>query len=158
MARRELAKIAAVPVTTQAAGYVAQHEFTLQTRGRGLHEVSERVSAFVAQAAPATGIAQLFCPHTSCSLILGENADPTVLGDLERFFARLVRDGDPLFQHNAEGPDDMPAHVRSVLTANSISIPIQAGRLVLGTWQGLFLWEHRAHPHQRKLIVSVIGI
>ncbi|HET6586813.1 MAG TPA: secondary thiamine-phosphate synthase enzyme YjbQ, partial [Oleiagrimonas sp.] len=91
------------------------------------------------------------------SLMIGENADPTVCADLDRFFARLVPDGDPLFEHDAEGPDDMPAHVRSMLTGTSLSIPVEDGRLALGTWQGVFLWEHRTRPHERRVAVTLIG-
>ena len=103
------------------------------------------------------GLATVWIHHTSASLIVCENADPDVRRDLDGFLARLVPDGDPLFVHTAEGVDDMPAHVRSVLTQTSIGIPIADGQLALGTWQGLFLWEHRLHPHSRKITVSVIG-
>jgi secondary thiamine-phosphate synthase enzyme len=95
--------------------------------------------------------------HTSCSLIIGENADPAVCGDLDRFFARLVPDGDAIFEHDAEGPDDMSAHVRSALTATNLAIPVSDGKLALGTWQGIFLWEHRTRAHQRQLTVTLIG-
>jgi secondary thiamine-phosphate synthase enzyme len=105
----------------------------------------------------ATGLANVFIHHTSASLIVGENADPDVLRDLRAFLDRLAPDGDRLFVHTAEGPDDMPAHVRSVLTATSISIPITAGRLALGTWQGVFICEHRLRPHLRRITVTVIG-
>ena len=136
---------------------IAQHTFTVHTRGRGFTDVGGTISEFVSKAGVKDGLANVFCQHTSCSLILGENADPTVQADLERFFARLVPDGDPLFRHDAEGPDDMPAHVRSVLTASALAIPVHAGRLALGTWQGLFLWEHRTRAHQRKITVTVVG-
>ena len=136
---------------------VAQHAFTIHTRGRGLHEIGAQLSDFVRGAGVKDGLANVFVHHTSCSLIVGENADPAVQADLERFFARLVPDGDPLFEHDAEGPDDMPAHVRSALTATSIGIPVHGGKLALGTWQGVYLWEHRTRAHQRKVTITVIG-
>ena len=136
---------------------LAQHAWTVQTRGRGFADVGAELAAFVAKCGIATGIAHLWVHHTSCSLIVGENADPVVRADLERFFARLVQDGDALFEHDAEGPDDMPAHVRSVLTATSLSVPVSGGRLALGTWQGIYLWEHRTQPHARRLTATVLG-
>ncbi len=136
---------------------IAQHTFVVHTRGRGLVEISDRLREALAQTGLHAGVASVFVHHTSCSLIVGENADPTVAADLERFFARLVPDGDPLFRHDAEGPDDMPAHVRSVLTGVSLTIPFHAGRLALGTWQGVFLWEHRSAPHQRRVTASFLG-
>ncbi len=129
----------------------------VHTRGRGFLEISDEVAQRVAASHIGTGLAHVFTRHTSCSLLLSENADPSVRGDLERWFARAVPDGDPLFRHDAEGPDDMPAHVRSVLTGVSLSLPVHAGRLQLGTWQGIYLWEHRTEPHQRKLLVTVMG-
>ena len=104
-----------------------------------------------------TGLAQIFAHHTSCSLLIGENADPTVQADLERFFARLVPDGDPIFRHDEEGPDDMPAHVRAILTGCSLAVPVHAGKPMLGTWQGIYLYEHRTHAHQRKVTITVLG-
>jgi secondary thiamine-phosphate synthase enzyme len=136
---------------------IAQHSFTVATAGRGLVEITDRVRRIVADSGVATGLAQVYTHHTSCSLLIMENADPTVLADMERFFARLVKDGDPLFRHDDEGPDDMPAHVRSALTGFSLGVPITNGALALGTWQGLFLWEHRQRPHQRHLTVTVVG-
>jgi secondary thiamine-phosphate synthase enzyme len=130
---------------------------TVQTPGRGLHEVTEQVQRAVAGAGVAEGLAHVFLHHTSASLILGENADPTVRRDLEAFFARLCPDGDPIFDHTAEGPDDMPAHVRTVLTQNSLALPVSRGRCDLGTWQGLFVWEHRHRGHRRRLTVTVVG-
>jgi secondary thiamine-phosphate synthase enzyme len=103
------------------------------------------------------GIAHVFTQHTSCSLLICENADPTVRTDLERWFARAVPDGDPMFEHDAEGPDDMPAHVRSILTGVSLTVPVHGGKPQLGTWQGIYLWEHRHDPHQRKVMVTVLG-
>ena len=140
-----------------AAVRMAQSGFELQTRGRGLVEIGDRLREALRPTGIDTGVAQVFTHHTSCSLLIGENADPVVRDDLERFFARLVPDGDPLFRHDAEGPDDMPAHVRSVLTASSLSIPVSGGELALGTWQGVFLWEHRTAPHRRRLTVTFIG-
>jgi len=136
---------------------LAQHAWTVTTAGRGFHDVGRELARFVAGARIAQGAASLWCHHTSCSLIVCENADPVVRRDLERFFARLVRDGDPLFEHDAEGPDDMPAHVRSVLTATSLTVPVRDARLALGTWQGIYLWEHRTHAHERTLTATVFG-
>jgi secondary thiamine-phosphate synthase enzyme len=130
---------------------------TISTRGRGTYEITDEVARVVSAAGIDRGLCNVFVHHTSASLILCENADPSVRSDLERYFARLVPDGDPVFRHTAEGPDDMPAHVRSILTANSLSIPVESKRLDLGTWQGLYLWEHRADPHRRKVTVSVVG-
>lgn len=136
----------------------AQASIAVATPGRGCIDITAAVAARIAASGVACGIAQVFVPHTSCSLLLGENADPTVRDDLERWFARAVPDGDPLFRHVAEGPDDMPAHVRSILAGVSVTIPVQAGRLQLGTWQGLYLWEHRRQPHQRTVLVTVLGM
>lgn len=136
-----------------------QHLATLAiaTRGRGLVEITDEVRAQVDASGIADGVLTLFVRHTSASLLVQENADPGVQADLERFFARLVRDGDPLFEHRAEGPDDMPAHVRSALTATQLSIPVMAGRPALGTWQGIYLWEHRLRGHRREIALHVIG-
>ncbi|SEL88764.1 secondary thiamine-phosphate synthase enzyme [Stigmatella aurantiaca] len=136
--------------------YHAQ-ELTVSTRGRGFHDITPEVQQAVAASGARQGLCTVFLHHTSASLILCENADPDVRKDLEAFFARLVKDGDPMFQHDAEGPDDMPAHVRTVLTQNSLSIPIQDGEAKLGTWQGLYVWEHRTAPHRRRVTVSVLG-
>src|SRR5262245_25157 len=118
------------------------HELEVPTRGRGLYEFTDRVAVLVQQTKFKTGLVSLHLQHTSASLLIQENADPEVRHDLERFFARLVPDGDPLFAHTAEGEDDMPAHVRTALTTVNLSIPIAHGRLALGTWQGIYLWEH----------------
>src|SRR3954466_4527517 len=128
-------------------------ELTVATRGRGTYDITRDVVRLVAASKAREGLGTPWIPPPSASLIVCENADPSVRDDLEAFFARLVRDGDPLFTHNAEGDDDMPAHVRSVLTQTSIGVPIVDGRLALGTWQGLYLWEHRTAPHDRKLTV-----
>ena len=130
---------------------------TISTRGRGTYDITSQVRAEVARSGAREGLATIWIAHTSASLIVSENADRDVRADLDRFMARLVPDGDPLFVHTAEGEDDMPAHVRSVLTQTSIGIPIADRRLALGTWQGLYLWEHRTSPHQRTVTVSVIG-
>jgi secondary thiamine-phosphate synthase enzyme len=137
---------------------MTHHEtIAIQTPGRGLIDVSDQVEAIVRRSGIRTGLCTVFCQHTSASLIISENADPTVRRDLEAFLARLVPDGDPLYRHTAEGPDDMPAHVRSVLSQTSLGIPVVDGELALGTWQGVYLWEHRHHPHRRRLSVMVIG-
>jgi secondary thiamine-phosphate synthase enzyme len=132
-------------------------ELTVPTRGRGTYDITRDVARLVTESRAQEGLATLWIAHTSASLIVSENADPSVRADLDAFMARLVPDGDPRFTHDAEGDDDMPAHVRSVLTQTSIGIPIARGKLVLGTWQGLYLWEHRTAPHERRLTLSVIG-
>ena len=129
----------------------------VETRGRGLVDFTRAVTAWVAQSGFEAGLLTLFVRHTSASLLIQENADPDVREDLDRFFARLVPDGDPLFRHQDEGPDDMPAHVRSALTAVQLSIPLAGGRLVLGTWQGIYLWEHRLRAHRREVAVHLLG-
>src|SRR5438552_11099630 len=133
------------------------HELELRTRGRGFYEFTDQVEDLVAKTGFQTGLATLHLQHTSASLLIQENADPEVRRDLERFFSRLTPDGDPLFQHTSEGDDDMPAHVRTALTAVNLGIPIQNRRLALGTWQGIYLWEHRHQPHTRRVIVHLIG-
>ncbi len=141
----------------QPASHVAQVAFAVHTRGRGFSDISAQVGDAVAASHVQTGLANVFTAHTSCSLLLGENADPSVRDDLERWFARAVPDGDAIFRHDAEGPDDMPAHIRSILTGVSLSVPVHGGKLMLGTWQGIYLWEHRLDPHQRKVTVTVLG-
>ena len=133
------------------------HEIKIPTRGRGLYEFTDTVTAWVAQHGFQSGLVTLLLRHTSASLLIQENADPDVRGDLERFFARLVPDGDPIYTHTLEGDDDMPAHVRAALTAVTLSIPVSRGRLALGTWQGLYLWEHRRAPHARTIAAHFIG-
>ncbi len=133
------------------------HEIKIPTRGRGLYEFTDTVTAWVAQHGFQSGLVTLLLRHTSASLLIQENADPDVRGDLERFFARLVPDGDPIYTHTLEGDDDMPAHVRAALTAVNLSIPVNRGRLALGTWQGLYLWEHRRAPHARTIAAHFIG-
>ncbi|MGE6756440.1 secondary thiamine-phosphate synthase enzyme YjbQ [Corallococcus interemptor] len=132
-------------------------ELTVSTRGRGLVDITAEVQKAVKGTGIRDGLCTVFLHHTSASLIIGENADPVVQRDLEAFFSRLVKDGDPLFQHDAEGPDDMPAHVRTVLTQLSLSIPVKDGEADLGTWQGVYVWEHRTSPHRRRVTVSVLG-
>jgi secondary thiamine-phosphate synthase enzyme len=135
----------------------AFHEITIPTRGRGLYEFTGKVGDWVSQNDFTSGLVTLHLCHTSASLLIQENADPDVRRDLENFFARLVPDGDPLFAHTIEGDDDMPAHVRTALTAVNLSIPITRGRLALGTWQGIYLWEHRRSPHSRTITVHFVG-
>jgi secondary thiamine-phosphate synthase enzyme len=136
---------------------VIRRELVIATRSRGTYDITREVAREVAATGAREGLATVWIHHTSASLIVCENADPSVRRDLEAFLARLVPDGDPLFSHTAEGDDDMPAHVRTVLTQTSIGIPIADGRLALGTWQGLYLWEHRTSPHERRLTVTVVG-
>jgi secondary thiamine-phosphate synthase enzyme len=134
-----------------------QETLSFETRGRGTTNITREVAQVIQRAGLRTGICQLFIHHTSASLILCENADPTVREDLERIMARLVPDGDPLFDHTQEGPDDMPAHVRSILTKMDLSFPVIDGRPGLGTWQGIYLWEHRTHPHRRRVTLTLYG-
>lgn len=129
----------------------------MRTRGRGLVEITREVNDWLAADGAATGVLTVFVRHTSASLLVQENADPEVLRDLERWFARAVADGDPLFRHVEEGPDDMSAHVRGALTQTSIAVPVHEGSLRLGTWQGLFLWEHRHAPHAREIVLHYVG-
>lgn len=135
----------------------AQNEFVIRTRARGLYEFTGEVERWVAQGKFATGLVTLHLQHTSASLLIQENADPDVRRDLDAFFARLVPDGDQLYIHTAEGDDDMPAHVRTALTAVNLSIPVAGGRLALGTWQGIYVWEHRTRPHTRRVIGHFVG-
>lgn len=135
------------------------HQETLEFRtdGRGTRDITREVAQVVRAADASTGLGHVFVRHTSASLIICENADPTVRRDLERFTAAWVADGDPRFEHDVEGPDDMPAHIRSIFTHTALTIPVSSGRLALGTWQGIFLWEHRARPHARQVVVTVLG-
>jgi secondary thiamine-phosphate synthase enzyme len=136
------------------------YTLVLQTPGRGLLPCTDAVKDWIATVTASgagTGLLTLFCRHTSASLLVQENADPEVLADLDRFFSRLVPDGDPLFRHTAEGPDDMPAHVRAALTQVHLSIPVVQGQLTLGTWQGIYLFEHRRHPHRREVVLQYLG-
>lgn len=135
------------------------HRATLEisTPGRGFTEITAQVDEIVSRAGIREGLCSVFILHTSASLVITENADPDVLADLETVIADLAPDGDPRYSHTAEGPDDMSAHLRCLLTQTSITIPVESGALRLGTWQGLFLWEHRARPHARKVVVSVVS-
>ena len=133
------------------------HVLAVRTRGRGLVEVTDPVSRWVGEAGWRLGLLTVYVPHTSASLLIQENADPEVRADLDRFFARLVPDGDPLFRHTEEGPDDMPAHVRTALTQTHLSIPLVDGRLALGRWQGIYLWEHRRAAHEREVVLHLGG-
>jgi len=129
----------------------------ITTRGRGLLEFTPQVRAWIGSTGIADGLLTAFIRHTSASLMIQENADPEVQSDLERFFARLVPDGDPLFRHTAEGSDDMPAHVRAALTQTHLAVPVQAGAPMLGTWQGLYLYEHRRQGHRRQIVLHLSG-
>jgi len=132
-----------------------QEILSIQTQGRSTIDVTNEVEQLVSRSNIKDGLCNLFIQHTSASLILCENADPDVRVDLENFMQQIVKDGDSLFRHTAEGPDDMPAHIRNVLTSSSLTIPIANGRCLLGTWQGIYLWEHRLNAHVRKIIVTI---
>ena len=134
-----------------------QETVTLRTEGRGTYDLSHRVQDLVADSGVRTGLCHVFIKHTSASLMLCENADPAVMDDLETFLSRIVPDGDPMFTHTAEGKDDMPAHVRSILTQSDLNLPVTDGRCALGTWQGIYLYEHRHSPHTRRIVVTVQG-
>ena len=133
------------------------HQLNIATRGRGFYDFTDSLQELVHEANIQSGLATLHLQHTSASLLIQENADPEVRHDLERFFSRLVPDGDPLFQHTCEGEDDMPAHVRTALTCVNLSVPIAQSNLALGTWQGIYLWEHRAESHRRCVTVHLLG-
>jgi secondary thiamine-phosphate synthase enzyme len=134
-----------------------QRTLSIDNEGRGTLDITRRIAEVVREAEVETGLAHVFIQHTSASLIVCENADPSVRRDLERFTERWVPDGDLLFEHDVEGPDDMAAHVRSVFTNTSVTLPVTGGRLNLGTWQGIFLWEHRYQAYQRRVVVTVQG-
>ena len=136
---------------------VKQESFVIDTRGRTTVDVTDKVENLVRSSGIITGLVQVFVHHTSASLVICENADPAVRRDLERFLAKLVPDGERHWEHDAEGPDDMPAHVRSVLTQTGLSVPVIDGRPGLGTWQGIYLYEHRTRAHRRRLTVTVYG-
>lgn len=136
---------------------IAQHDLEIRTRGRGTYDLSRDVQRAVRDSGIRSGLCHVFIRHTSASLMLCENADPSVMTDLETFMSRQVPDGDPMFTHTAEGPDDMPAHIRSILTQSDLNIPVRDGRCALGTWQGIYLWEHRNAPHTRRVILTVQG-
>lgn len=132
-----------------------QKYLQIATKGKEVINITDEITQQVDNANQATGLCHIFLHHTSASIILCENADPLVREDLETFFAKLIPDGDPIFKHTIEGPDDMPAHIRTVLTGSFLMIPITKHRLALGTWQGIYLWEHRIEPQQRKLTVTI---
>jgi len=134
-----------------------QQTLSFRTRGRGMLDITAEIGRAVAASGVRTGICSVFLQHTSASLVLCENADPAVRRDLETILARLAPDGDPAYVHDTEGPDDMAAHARSVLTTNALALPVTGGRLALGTWQGIYLWEHRHAPHTRQLVVTLVG-
>lgn len=133
------------------------HQISIQAKGRRIYDITPQVLDWANRSGLQTGMLTLYIQHTSASLMINENYDPEVLVDMERFFERLVPDGDPLFIHTAEGPDDMPAHVRTALTQTSLSIPLLEGKVALGTWQGIFLYEHRLASHTRKVLLHLIG-
>ena len=135
----------------------AQDTITVGTRGQGLHEVTAEIADWVSRQDIGTGLLTVFCRHNSASLTIQENADTDVQRDLEDFFKKLVKEDPSLYRHTTEGPDDMPAHIRSALTDVSLTIPVSGGRLGLGTWQGIYLFEHRARPHERRLILHLAG-
>lgn len=135
----------------------AQHTVQVQTRGQGLYEITDEIRRWVAAQQVTTGLLTVFCRHTSASLTIQENADPDVQHDLDTFFRKLVREDPALYRHTSEGPDDMPAHIRSALTDCSLSIPVMKGSPVLGTWQGIYLFEHRIDPHRRQIVLHVAG-
>jgi secondary thiamine-phosphate synthase enzyme len=134
-----------------------QRTLEVATRGKGLYDFTAQLAAHVAESGIRTGLVHVFIRHTSASLLIQENADPEVHRDLERFFARLVPDGEPLFKHVDEGPDDMPAHVRAALTQSTLTIPVADGRPLLGTWQGVYVYEHRNRPYTRSLVLHTAG-
>jgi secondary thiamine-phosphate synthase enzyme len=136
---------------------IFQDTLVIETRGAGTLEITDRVAAVVSQSRLKIGTVSVFCQHTSCSLVLMENADPTARRDLERWLDRLVPENDPDFVHTFEGPDDMPSHIKMALTRSSETIPFRDGRLLTGTWQGIFLWEHRVAPHRRRLVITLMG-
>jgi len=136
---------------------ITQHELRVATEGRGTYDISDDVQRAVRDAGVRSGLCHVFICHTSASLMLCENADPSVMRDLETFMSRQVPDGDPMFTHTSEGPDDMPAHIRSILTQSDLNLPVRDGRCALGTWQGVYLWEHRRAPHTRRVILTVHG-
>ena len=136
---------------------ISQLQLQIDTRGRGTYDLSEDIQSAVKTSGVKTGMCHVFIRHTSASLMLCENADPAVMRDLETFMSQQVPDGDPMFTHTAEGPDDMPAHVRSVLTQSDLNIPVQNGSCALGTWQGVYLWEHRYAPHKRTVLLTIQG-
>ncbi|HTJ02970.1 MAG TPA: secondary thiamine-phosphate synthase enzyme YjbQ [Methylovirgula sp.] len=135
----------------------ASTQISIMTRGKGLGEITDSVRTWVASQGMTNGLLTLFCRHTSASLLIQENADPDVRTDLETFFARIAPEGRGLYVHDTEGPDDMPAHIRAALTQTQLSIPIDHGQLALGTWQGIYVFEHRSTPHRREIVLQLMG-
>ena len=135
----------------------AQFQFSISTTGRGIYKINNPIENWMQSQRVRSGLITLFIPHTSASLLIQENADPDVLKDLNSFFNRLIPDGDPLYDHQAEGPDDMPAHIRSALTQTQLSIPVKENKMVLGIWQGIYLFEHRVSPHTRNVLLHLLG-
>lgn len=133
------------------------HQLTISTRGKGLYSINRQVADWVADSGMWQGLLTVFMQHTSASLVIQENADPDVQTDLEKFFARLVPEGDPIYDHTTEGPDDMPAHVRAALTQTSLSVPLVSGSLALGIWQGIYVFEHRSSGQRRNVMLHLIG-
>lgn len=136
---------------------IRQFTVEIATSGRGTYDITSVVQQHIASSGLSNGLCNIFIKHTSASLTLSENADPDVMRDLETFMARIAPDGDPDFVHTAEGPDDMPAHIRSILTRSDLQLPVNDGRCALGTWQGIYVWEHRRAAHTRQLVISVFG-
>ncbi len=134
------------------------HQLSVSTKGKGLYSINRQVAAWVADSGMRQGLLTVFMQHTSASLLIQENADPDVQSDLERFFSRLVPEGDSIYDHTTEGPDDMPAHVRAALTQTSLSIPLLAGKLSLGIWQGIYVFEHRSSGQHRNVMLHLIGV
>jgi secondary thiamine-phosphate synthase enzyme len=134
-----------------------QQTIIVETKGQGLYEFTREVKAFLAESRIATGLLTLYCRHTSASLLIQENADPDVLSDLKEFFRRVIPEDSPWIVHRTEGLDDMPAHIKTALTQTSLAVPVSEGQLLLGTWQGLFLFEHRSAPHRRQVAMHLIG-
>ena len=135
----------------------AQFQFSISTKGRGIYKINTPIENWMQSQHIDSGLITVFIPHTSASLLIQENADPDVLKDLNSFFNRLIPDGDPLYDHQAEGPDDMPAHIRSALTQTQLSIPVKENKMVLGIWQGIYLFEHRVSPHTRNVLLHLLG-
>jgi secondary thiamine-phosphate synthase enzyme len=133
------------------------HQFSIETKGQGLYRITQEAAAWLAGRNIQTGVLTVFIQHTSASLAIQENADPDVIRDINEFFKHLVKENAPFYRHTSEGPDDMPSHIRSVLTATSLAIPVIDSRMALGTWQGIYVFEHRAHPHRRSVVLHVAG-
>ena len=136
---------------------LTSHRLQVETRGKGLYEITGQIAAWLRESSIRTGLLTVFVQHTSASLTIQENADPDVVHDLNAFFNRLVPEDNRLYRHTCEGPDDMPAHIRAALTLTQLSIPVEQGRMALGTWQGVYVFEHRAVPHRRNVLLHLIG-